>query len=318
MRLRTILICRVVRCGVSGGAALALLAGGVSAQDNAAKRLANIVGVAVEEYGKGVSPSGQISSKLELEEATTFLADARGVARRVEGPKAVQIRALVDSLATAAEQVRPPAEVAALYARFTNALGRDGALDLPTRRLDLAEGKQLFTRNCASCHGELGQGDGPAARGMNPAPPAIGTATVMNDVSPATMFRITTVGVTGTPMPGWTSLTSDQRWNVIAYLQSLTRTEEQVARGERLFERYAPPEAASFAWQADRADAQMSVALRNAAGAEVYAWTAQPSQPVLPAFETMPFRSRLASPPAEGHDIQVRFFTRRDAVAGLR
>jgi len=59
-------------------------------------------------------------------------------------------------------------------------------------------------------------------------------------------------------------------------------------------------------------------ALRNATGAEVYSWTAQPSQPTLGAFETLPFRSRLASPPAEGHDIQVRFFTRRDAVAGLR
>ena len=63
---------------------------------------------------------------------------------------------------------------------------------------------------------------------------------------------------------------------------------------------------------------RLRFALRNATGAEVYAWTAQPSQPVLGAFETMPFRSRLASPPAEGHDIQVRFFTRRDAVAGLR
>jgi predicted Zn finger-like uncharacterized protein len=59
-------------------------------------------------------------------------------------------------------------------------------------------------------------------------------------------------------------------------------------------------------------------ALRNATGAEVYSWTAQASQPVLGAFEALPFRSRLASPPAEGHDIQVRFFTRHDAVAGLR
>jgi predicted Zn finger-like uncharacterized protein len=63
---------------------------------------------------------------------------------------------------------------------------------------------------------------------------------------------------------------------------------------------------------------RLRFALRSATGAEVYAWTAQPSQPVLEAFETLPFRSRLASPPAEGHDIQVRFFTSRDAVAGLR
>jgi hypothetical protein len=63
---------------------------------------------------------------------------------------------------------------------------------------------------------------------------------------------------------------------------------------------------------------RLRFALRSATGAEVYSWTAQPSQPVLGPFETLPFRSRLASPPADGHDIQVRFFTRRDAVAGVR
>jgi predicted Zn finger-like uncharacterized protein len=59
-------------------------------------------------------------------------------------------------------------------------------------------------------------------------------------------------------------------------------------------------------------------ALRNAAGAEVYSWTTQPSQPVLEPGEALPFRSRLASPPAEGQDLQVRFFTRRDVAGGAR
>jgi predicted Zn finger-like uncharacterized protein len=63
---------------------------------------------------------------------------------------------------------------------------------------------------------------------------------------------------------------------------------------------------------------RLRFALRNASGAEIYAWTAQPSQPVLDPFDTMAFRSRLASPPAEGHDIQVRFFTHRDAAADSR
>ena len=58
--------------------------------------------------------------------------------------------------------------------------------------------------------------------------------------------------------------------------------------------------------------------LRSATGAEVYSWTAPPSQTVLGPFESLPFRTRLASPPADGRDIQVRFFTHRDAVAGLR
>jgi hypothetical protein len=60
---------------------------------------------------------------------------------------------------------------------------------------------------------------------------------------------------------------------------------------------------------------RLRLALRNASGAEIYSWTAQPSQPMLEPFDSMAFRSRLAAPPAEGHDVQVRFFTRRDTVA---
>jgi predicted Zn finger-like uncharacterized protein len=63
---------------------------------------------------------------------------------------------------------------------------------------------------------------------------------------------------------------------------------------------------------------RLRFALRSASGAEVYSWTAPPTQPKLGAFETLPFRSRLASPPAEAHDIEVRFFTRHDSVASLR
>jgi len=56
----------------------------------------------------------------------------------------------------------------------------------------------------------------------------------------------------------------------------------------------------------------------NAAGVEIYAWTAMPSQPVLTPEESLPFHSQLASPPVNSHSVQVRFFTRHDAaVAGL-
>lgn len=58
--------------------------------------------------------------------------------------------------------------------------------------------------------------------------------------------------------------------------------------------------------------------VRNAAGLEVYAWTSVPPRAVLPPGETVEFRSRLASPPADGRDVVVRFFNRRDLVAGLR
>jgi predicted Zn finger-like uncharacterized protein len=63
---------------------------------------------------------------------------------------------------------------------------------------------------------------------------------------------------------------------------------------------------------------RLRFAVRNAAGAEIYAWTAVPEQQVLAPGERLPFRSQLASPPVDTHNVQVRFFTRRDAaVAAL-
>jgi predicted Zn finger-like uncharacterized protein len=60
---------------------------------------------------------------------------------------------------------------------------------------------------------------------------------------------------------------------------------------------------------------RLRLAVRNAAGYEVYAWTALPGQPILAPGDRAPFRSRLASPPADAQDIIVRFFTRRDVAA---
>jgi predicted Zn finger-like uncharacterized protein len=63
---------------------------------------------------------------------------------------------------------------------------------------------------------------------------------------------------------------------------------------------------------------RLRFAVRNEFGNEIYAWTAQPTQTTVGPGETLPFRSRLASPPTESRAVAVRFFTRRDAVAGVR
>ena len=56
--------------------------------------------------------------------------------------------------------------------------------------------------------------------------------------------------------------------------------------------------------------------VRNAARQEIYSWTAVPSRTMLPPGEAISFRTRLASPPPDAHDIILRFVTRRDLVAG--
>jgi hypothetical protein len=45
----------------------------------------------------------------------------------------------------------------------------------------------------------------------------------------------------------------------------------------------------------------------DAAGQEIYHWTAAPQQSRLRAGETAFFRARLAAPPLEGREVRVRF-----------
>ncbi|QOZ55359.1 MJ0042-type zinc finger domain-containing protein [Bradyrhizobium sp. CCBAU 53338] len=61
---------------------------------------------------------------------------------------------------------------------------------------------------------------------------------------------------------------------------------------------------------------RLRFAVRDAQGAEIYAWNSVLEQTVLQPGERAFFRSRLASPPAEGRNIDVRFFNRRDIAGG--
>jgi predicted Zn finger-like uncharacterized protein len=63
---------------------------------------------------------------------------------------------------------------------------------------------------------------------------------------------------------------------------------------------------------------RLRFAIRNQAGQEIYSWTALPARNVLLAGEALQFRTRLASPPREGQQVLVRFFNRRDLVAGVQ
>ncbi|HXW29200.1 MAG TPA: MJ0042-type zinc finger domain-containing protein [Xanthobacteraceae bacterium] len=63
---------------------------------------------------------------------------------------------------------------------------------------------------------------------------------------------------------------------------------------------------------------RLRIAVRNAAGHEVYAWTALAQSPILGPRDSLPFRTRLASPPGDARDVVVRFFTKRDRMAGFQ
>jgi predicted Zn finger-like uncharacterized protein len=57
---------------------------------------------------------------------------------------------------------------------------------------------------------------------------------------------------------------------------------------------------------------RLRFSVRDAQGAEIYAWNAVLEQPLLNPGERAYFKSRLASPPPEGRNIDIRFFNKRD------
>ncbi|HKU07763.1 MAG TPA: MJ0042-type zinc finger domain-containing protein [Bradyrhizobium sp.] len=61
---------------------------------------------------------------------------------------------------------------------------------------------------------------------------------------------------------------------------------------------------------------RLRFSVRDAQGAEVYAWNAVLEQSALKPGERAWFKSRLASPPPEGRNIDIRFFNKRDLAAG--
>jgi mono/diheme cytochrome c family protein len=96
---------------------------------------------------------------------------------------------------------------------------------LPATAATLEDGRGLFQIYCVVCHGPSGKGDGPLA-GKIP-PPADYRSERVQPFPPGRMFHVLTSG--SGKMPSYAGLLSpDERWKVIAYVQ--TRLQGKVAR----------------------------------------------------------------------------------------
>jgi cytochrome c oxidase cbb3-type subunit 2/cytochrome c oxidase cbb3-type subunit I/II len=79
-------------------------------------------------------------------------------------------------------------------------------------------GKFLFAANCASCHGDAGEGNGPAAGALAPAPTNFHLKKPTQDRA----WDVLENGVPGTAMPPWRSqLNADERRALVEFVRSL-------------------------------------------------------------------------------------------------
>jgi len=125
---------------------------------------------------------------------------------------------------------------------------------------DAAAGKAVYERKCAGCHGDKGDGKGPAAELLFPKPRDFTAGlykvrTTANKVpTDQDIFRIITDGMPGTSMPPWAVLPEKDRWNLVAYIKAfaaekftegpkklelpkdVASSSESIKRGKEMFE----------------------------------------------------------------------------------
>ena len=125
---------------------------------------------------------------------------------------------------------------------------------------DPSAGKAVYERKCLLCHGEKGDGKGPAAERLDPRPRDF-TSGVYKIRSTANkvpadqdMFNVISNGMPGTSMPAWSVLPDKDRWNLVAYLKTfaaerfkeapkkqdlpkeVSSSEASIKRGKEMFE----------------------------------------------------------------------------------
>ncbi|MBI3897347.1 MAG: c-type cytochrome [Gammaproteobacteria bacterium] len=162
---------------------------------------------AVAQGKHGATVSAGFSDKLSADQMSASV----DYIRRVLLP-ALAERDQDKSPPTAAQPASPsPQQNAPLPAAKSASAQADMSLPLPKGLVgDIKRGEKFFMGNCATCHGKLGNGEGPRAFFLNPSPRNFHDAYSHTNLNRPTLFSVITTGKPGTVMPAWGKVLSEQ------------------------------------------------------------------------------------------------------------
>ena len=106
----------------------------------------------------------------------------------------------------------------------------------PDSAPDVAQGAVTFAEKCAPCHGPTGLGDGPQASMLPVNVPVLALPEISRRAAPSQWYTIVTRGNLDNFMPGFASLTDQERWNVVAYAHSLSTSSDEIEAGKAIYE----------------------------------------------------------------------------------
>lgn len=143
---------------------------------------------------------------------------------------------LISSCSLAEDITPPPAVATAQMARPLATQEPVPVSQPPLTQPDLSSGATIYADRCAACHGLSGRGDGEMVASLPFPPTALADPDVAQNASPQRWYQVVTQGNLDRLMPPFSSLSDQQRWDVVGYALSLSFDPDQLAEGERLFD----------------------------------------------------------------------------------
>lgn len=83
-------------------------------------------------------------------------------------------------------------------------------------------GREIFRDKCALCHGVRADGNGVRKEGLSGRPVDFGSKDWRATTSALRVYTVVSHGERGTSMPGWPTLSDQERWEVVAYVLSVS------------------------------------------------------------------------------------------------
>ena len=100
-------------------------------------------------------------------------------------------------------------------------------------------GKQVFSQNCAMCHGAEGKGDGAAGASLNPKPRNLVEGKWKKGGTSLGIYDVLANGLAGGSMAAWKStIKKGDRWALVAFVRSITQN--KVPDDEEKLKKVAP------------------------------------------------------------------------------
>lgn len=181
---------------------------------------------------------GQVADPTEYTEMQEFSAE---VLKLMEQMPEVTEKSMLLSSASAIQQAinkkQDGEKVATKTAKLKQQLISSYAIAVaPAHVPDMQTIATLFESKCASCHGAVGDGNGPLAKTLSPSPSNFHDMERQHSRSVYDLFNTISLGVAGTPMPTFNKqLTEQQRWGLAFYVSQFSATDEQREQGKKLW-----------------------------------------------------------------------------------